>query len=268
MRRIFTLSLLCILLLSGCMVRDSLYELASTSSSHPGPPSIIVFDPQDGLRGVPRNGLIAMLFSQSMDEASVERNFTYSYKGRRYDALDGAFAWDASSRLVMFKPLAFFPYDAPLGTEVTVRMDYKGQSVDGDKLNSTYEWRFRTSDVTDFAGGSVTNVQGSYPSPGPQGLDTRISVDFDKEVLRSTVEASLLIMSDDFQDTRLIDDGQVDWTQPAEGTFRATYIPDSPLLPGMIYHFLLNNDGMIPVDLTGNPLYLGAFLPFQFQTTS
>jgi hypothetical protein len=268
MRRIFTLLLLSTLLVAGCMVRDPLYDLASTSSSDPGPPTILVFDPGDGLHGVPKNGLIAMLFSRSMDEKSVESHFTYSYRGRQYDASDGAFLWDENSRLVVFQPLAFFPYDAPLGTEVYVRLDYRGQSVDGDMLNRSYEWRFWTSDMTDLAGGSVINVSGSYPLPGPQGTDTQISVDFDEEVLRSTVEGSLLIMSDDFQDIRTIDDGRVDWSEPAAGTFRATFIPDNPLMPNTIYHFLLNNNSMISVDLAGNPIFLGAFFPLQFQTTN
>jgi hypothetical protein len=197
----------------------------------------------------------------------VERNFTYSYRGTWYGASDGSFVWDANSRLAVFRPLAFFPYDAPQGTEVTVRMDYKGESLSGDRLDRSYEWRFFTSDITDKTAAQVTGVQGSYP-PGPQQPDTRIFVDFDKEVLRSTVEGSLLVISDDFQDIRTIDHGRVEWTEPVSGTFRATYTADEPFLAGTTYHFLLNNNSIISVDWAGNFLSLGALLPFQFQVTN
>jgi hypothetical protein len=267
MRKTVSLFFLSMLLLSGCFVRDPLFELASTSSSQSGLPRIIVFDPCDGLQGVPRNGLIAMLFSQSMDEPSVERNFSYSYRGRWYGASDGSFVWDANSRLAVFRPLAFFPYDAPLGTEVAVRMDDRGETLSGERLDRSYEWRFFTSDVTDQTGAQATAVQGSYP-PGPQQPDTRIFVEFDKEVLRSTVEGSLLVISGDFQDVRTIENGRVEWTEPVSGTFRATYTTDDPFLAGKTYHFLLNNNSIIAVDWAGTPLYLGSLLPFQFQVTN
>jgi hypothetical protein len=267
MRKTIALFFLAMLLLTGCFTSGSLFDLASGSSSQPDPPRIIVFDPQDGLQGVPRNGLIAMLFSTSMDEPSVERNFTYSYRGTWYGASDGSFVWDANSRLAVFRPLAFFPYDKPLGTEVTVRMDYRGESLSGDRLEKSYEWRFFSSAVTDTPAPQVTAVQGSYLT-GPQQPDTRILVDFDSEVLRSTVEGSLLVISDDFQDIRTIDNGRIEWTEPVSGTFRATYTADEPYLAGTTYNFILNNNSIVSVDWAGTPILLGALLPFQFQVTN
>jgi len=266
MKKGILVSLLSAVLMSGCMNRESLYDLASIHSSEV--PSIIVSDPADGLADVPVDALIGMLFSRPMDRSSVEQSFRFSCSGQTYYASNGTFHWDTSGRLAVFEPDP--PFEFPGNAGVTVRMD-PAQATDGLRMRHGFEWRFTTGAAADpgtlF---NITGAGGSYTTLplGLQKTDTRISIDFDKKMLRSTVEGSFLLMSSDFQDVRTFDHGHFEWSEPTAGTERATFVPAEQLMPNKTYMVYLNGNGISARDIAGNTLNPGSPLspPFSLET--
>ena len=264
MKKVFLLFLVIPLLLVGCQLRDPLYDLATTSPDDV--PRIITFDPADNLYDVPRNAFIGMLFSKPMDQQSLENSFWYSYNGNTYDTSDGSFVWDSSSRLAIFRPYSFFPSS----TEVRVTVSMYVKSKAGLNLEEGAAWQFETSTLLDF--GPLYNIIGFWASnetavPGIHTLDAQIVLEFDKEMLRSSVEGSFQLMSDDFQDIRTVNDGYFLWSEPALGIKRAIFTPNGPLMSGKRYQIYLNANGIQAVDVAGNS-HNGIMLApiFQFQT--
>ena len=187
MKKLLLMVLAFPLLLAGCQVRNALYDLATTEPSDV--PRIITFDPADSLYDVPRNAMIGILFSKPMDQQSLEEHFRYSYNGQEYDSSDGSFYWDSTNRLAVFRPYSFFPSF----TEVTVNVGLYVQSKDGLNLDESYVWRFETSSFSDFGPPyDITNVWVSEPTAvlGIHKLDAQIIIEFNKEMLRSSVEGS------------------------------------------------------------------------------
>jgi hypothetical protein len=264
MKKLLLLFLAFPLLLTGCQLRDPLYNLATTGPDDV--PRIISFDPADNLYDVPRNALIGMLFSKPMDQQSLEDNFRYSYSGQQYDSSDGSFLWDSANRLAIFRPFNFFPSFA----EVTVTVGFYVQSKDGFNLDESYEWRFGTSSFSDF--GPLYNITSFWASEeiavaGIHTLDAQIILEFDKEMLRSSVEGSFQLISDDFQDIRTVNDGYFLWSEPALGVKRAIFSPNEPLMSDKQYNIYLNANGIKAVDVAGNSH--NGLMPsplFQFQT--
>jgi hypothetical protein len=248
-------------MLAGCLNRQPLFDLATTRPSDL--PAVIVFDPADNLIDVPRNALIAVLFSKSMDRNSVEENFSFSYGGKFYDARDGAFLWDNNSRMFVFRPFSILPSY----TTVSVVLGFYAQSTDGLNIPDASQWRFITGSTLVTLGPSLNDA---YPTsakgPGVYGFDAQILLEFDNAMLRSSVEGSFLLMSDDFQDIRTVNDGYFQWTYPGGGLERAIFVPDEPLMPDKRYTAYLNANGIWAVDLAGNALNPGGLLPLTFET--
>jgi len=263
MKKVFLLFLVIPLLLVGCQLRDPLYDLATTSPDDV--PRIITFDPADNLYDVPRNAFIGMLFSKPMDQQSLENTFWYSYNDNKYDASDGSLVWDSSSRLAIFRPYSFFPSS----TEVRVTVSMYVKSKEGLNLEEGAAWQFETSTLLDF--GPLYNIIGWASNEtavlGIHTLDAQIVLEFDKEMLRSSVEGSFQLMSDDFQDIRTVNDGYFLWSEPALGIKRAIFTPNEPLMSGKRYNIYLNANGIQAVDVAGNS-HNGIMLApiFQFQT--
>ena len=264
MKKLLLMVLAFPLLLAGCQVRNALYDLATTEPSDV--PRIITFDPAESLYDVPRNAMIGILFSKPMDQQSLEEHFRYSYNGQEYDSSDGSFYWDNTNRLAVFRPYSFFPSF----TEVTVNVGLYVQSKDGLNLDESYVWRFETSSFSDFGPPyDITNVWVSEPTAvlGIHKLDAQIIIEFNKEMLRSSIEGSFQLLSDDFQDIRTVSDGYFQWSEPALGVKRAIFTPYEPLMPGRNYRIYLNANGIIAVDVAGNNH--NGIMPaplFQFQT--
>ncbi len=264
MKKLLLMVLAFPLLLAGCQVRNALYDLATTEPSDV--PRIITFDPAESLYDVPRNAMIGILFSKPMDQQSLEEHFRYSYNGQEYDSSDGSFYWDSANRLAVFRPYSFFPSF----TEVTVNVGLYVQSKDGLNLDESYVWRFETSSESDF--GPPYNIP-NFSATKYIGvsdihtLDAQIVLEFDKEMLRSSVEGSFQLLSDDFQDVRTVNDGYFLWSEPALGVKRAIFTPHEPLMPSKRYAIYLNANGIQAVDVAGNPH--NGIMPvpiFSFQT--
>jgi hypothetical protein len=266
MKKLLLLFLAFPLLLAGCQLRSPLYDLATTGPSDI--PRIITFDPADSLYDVPRNAMIGILFSKPMDQRSLEENFRYSYNGQEYDSSDGSFYWDSADRLAIFRPYSFFPSI----TEVTVNIGLHVKSKDGFNLDESYEWQFQTSASTDMLSSyEITGIGGSYTTLpfGLQKPDTQIYFDFNKEMFRTTVEGSFLLMSVDLQDVRTVNDGHFEWAEPAVGVKRAVFIPDEHLMPNKTYNVYLDGNGITTLDLGGNGLSPASpfTTPYIFDTT-
>ena len=264
MKKLFFLFLAFPLLLAGCGLREPLFELAT---AHPdNVPRIITFDPADNLYDVPRNAWIAILFSKPMNQQSLEDYFSYSYNGNTYGASHGSFLWDSSSRLVVFRPYSFFPPS----TEVSVSVGLYVKSKEGLNLEVGASWKFETS--TDLDSGLNYTVSNTYALnetmvAGIYTLDAQVVIEFDKEMLRSSVEGSFQLSSDDFQDIRTVNDGYFMWSEPMVGMKRAIFIPDEPLMAGKLYQVYLNANGIQTVDIAGNSHNGIMLLPlFTFQT--
>jgi hypothetical protein len=263
MKKLFFLFLAFPLLVAGCGLREPLFELAST---HPDSvPRITTFDPADNLYDVPRNALIAILFSKPMNQKTLKDNFSYSYNGKTYGASHGSFFWDSSSRLAVFRPYSFFP----ASTEVSVSVATHVKSKEGLNLEEGASWKFETSIDLDFGPNynvttyalNETEVVGIYT------LDAQVVIEFDKEMMRSSVEGSFQLSSDDFQDIRTVNDGYFLWSEPMLGMKRAIFTPHEPLMPGKSYQVYLNANGMQAVDVAGNGHNGIMLLPlFTFQT--
>jgi nitrous oxidase accessory protein NosD len=244
------LILLCALPLGGCLNRTPFFDLVSTPSSEI--PRVITYDPASNLENVPVDAWMCMLFSKPMDRASVENNFVFLYGEHRFGASDGTFHWDSSSRVAAFDPSS----DLPANQEMIVQLGKGMISIDGLHLDQNYIWSFTTSGsaspATPF---NVTSVAGSSTLPGGlQTAESQISIDFDREMLRCTVEGSFLLMSDTFDDIRTVDHGRFEWSEPAAGTTRATYIPNEPLGANRTYNVYLYSNGIIVVDIAGNQI--------------
>ncbi len=248
-KKLYFISFIALLFLAGCQFRYPLYDLATTTPSEV--PRIIVFDPADNLYDVPRNAWIGILFSKPMDQKSLEENFNYAYNGKEYDSSDGLMFWDSSDRLAVFRPYSFFPSL----TDVSVSVDVHVRSKSGLKLDNSYTWQFGTSTTNDNGFPfNITNVWVSEQTsiPGIHKLDAQIIIEFDKEMLRSSVEGSFQLMSDDFQDVRDVNDGFFQWSEPALGVKRAVFTPHEPLMPGKSYRIYLNANGIFALDVAGN----------------
>jgi hypothetical protein len=234
-------SILISFIVSGCFSKESIFDKASIDPSDV--PKIIAYDPHEALTEIPENTIISVLFSLPMNRPSVEEAFHFRYNGREYHISDGSYEWSHNDRLFSFRPVPSIPN----GTMVTVTIHHSAQSNEGIRLEEMYEWDFEVS-TEEYTGNP--NVSGCLPSLDTVILtDIPISITFDREMLRSTVEASFSLLSDDLLDYRSADDGTITWTNRT-----MTFQTNEPLDYDKYYTMLLNDHGIICTDLSGNEL--------------
>ncbi len=251
MKRIVIVPFIVLVLITGCLQRESLYEMATLSISEI--PTVIVADPESGLLSVPPNTLISVLFSLPMDIESVEKAFQLSYDSTQLGETDGNFYWLNNNRLFIFQLIS----PLPQFVEVTVKINFTAQSNEGINLKDAYEWTFIVSDTT--YGGSPTVGVISPAFDDVVFPDHTFEINFDRDMLRSTVEASFLLISDDFSDFRTVDEGSFIWNG------RTFYFkPFTPLIENKRYSIYFNNNGVICLDLAGNGL--SGYVPVSFYT--
>ena len=244
MKKYLLISILISFIVSGCIGRESLFDKASVDPSDV--PKIIAYDPHEALTEIPENTIISVLFSLPMNRTSVEEAFRFSYGGLKYDISNGVYQWAHNDRLFSFRSLSLIP----LGTMVTVTINYSAHSNEGIQLEETYEWVFIVSTGEYTGNPSVSGC--SPPFDDVIFTDIPISITFDREMLRSSVEASFSLISDDFLDSRYVDDGTITW---ADKTM--TFQPNEPLDYDKYYTMSLNDPGVICKDLSGNELVEG-----------
>ncbi len=101
-------------------------------------PEVVDHYPADGQTGVPVNAKIRVVFSEDMDEDSVEDGITLEDEDG--DEVDGDVTYDAETREAVFEP------DDPLeyNTEYRVEVSRSVKDEDGDRLRRSYRWTFTT----------------------------------------------------------------------------------------------------------------------------
>jgi hypothetical protein len=251
MKRIIIVPFIILILFAGCVQRESLYELARLSISEI--PTVVVADPEGSILSIPTNTLISVLFSLPMDTDSVEKAFHLSYDSTELDETDGNFYWLNNNRLFVFELIS----PLPQFVEVTAVINFTAQSNEGINLKDAYRWTFTVSDTT--YGGSPT---AGVLSPAVDDVvfpDHTFEINFDRAMLRSTVEASFLLIADDFSDFRTVDEGSFTWS----GT-TVYYTTNTPLIENKRYFIYFNNNGVPCLDLAGNGL--SGYVPVSFYT--
>jgi hypothetical protein len=188
-----------------------------------------------------------------MDTDSVEKAFHLSYDSTELDETDGNFYWLNNNRLFVFELIS----PLPQFVEVTAVINFTAQSNEGINLKDAYRWTFTVSDTT--YGGSPTAGVLSPAFDDVVFPDHTFEINFDRAMLRSTVEASFLLIADDFSDFRTVDEGSFTWN----GT-TVYYTTNTPLIENKRYFIYFNNNGVVCLDLAGNGL--SSYVPVSFYT--
>ncbi len=131
---------------------------------------------------------------------------------------------------------------------MSVTVDSTAQTGTHNYLNSTYDWSFTVTTTAFFGSPVVLNYQPLYDEIAP--VDTNPKIEFDRDMLRSSVVSSFLLASDDFQDIRTVDDGNFLWSNK-----EVTFQPYEPLEYNKYYTMSLNGNGVVCRDLSGNELF-------------
>jgi hypothetical protein len=237
---------LILILAPGCLDRDSLYELASIEPTELfEAPVIIAADPGQDQTEIPENTLVAILFSLPMDKSSVEKAFRIGYGGQEYGISNGNSLWSYNDRLFIYRLFTFIPIDE----QVRVTIDLTAQSSTQNSMNSTYDWSFTVSTSAIFGSPSpvVLNYQPLYDEI--VSIDTKPTIEFDRDMLRSSVASSFLLISDDGLDMRTVDDGNFLWSNK-----KVTFQPFEPLEYNKYYTMALNENDVVCRELSGNEL--------------
>jgi hypothetical protein len=246
MSKFLIISLLILLLASGCLDRGALYELATIEPTNTlEAPFIIGTDPGQDQTQIPENTLVAVLFSVPMDTSSLETSFRISYGGQEYDISDGNALWSYNDRLFIFRQFAFIP----IAEQVIATVDSTAQSNTQNSLNSIHDWSFTVAASAFFGSPVVLSSQPLYDAIVP--VDTAPTIEFDRDMLRTSVVSSFLLMSDDFQDVKTAEDGDFVWSNR-----EVTFQPFEPLAHDKYYTMSLNGNGVVCRDLSGNELFL------------
>jgi len=238
MKNYLLIPILITFIVSGCISREPLFDKAIIDPSDV--PKIISYDPHEALTEIPENTIISVLFSLPMNRTSVEEAFHFSYDGQEYHYSN--MDWSHDDSLFSVGPLP----SIPIGTMVTVTINYSAQSDEGISLEETYEWVFKVSKEA-YTGNPIVS-ECSPLSDEVKPTNTPISITFNREMLRSSVEASFSLSSD-LLDYRSVDDGTITWTDKT-----MTFQPNEPLDYDKNYTMLLNDHGIICTDLSGNEL--------------
>ncbi|MGK2850750.1 MAG: Ig-like domain-containing protein [Candidatus Limnocylindrales bacterium] len=112
-------------------------EAASISVKTIGAPSVVRFRPLASSQDVPRDQVISVRFTRSMDRASTKRAFSVTVDGK---AIDGAISFAEDDKVLVFDPAAALPYDA----RILATVGAGASSVEGAPLDAASSAAFRT----------------------------------------------------------------------------------------------------------------------------
>lgn len=112
-------------------------EAASLTVKTIGAPSVVRFRPLTSSQDVPRDQVISVRFTRSMDRASTRKALSVTVDGK---AIDGSISFAESDKVLVFEPAAALPYDA----RIVARVDASASSVEGAGLDAPAAASFRT----------------------------------------------------------------------------------------------------------------------------
>jgi hypothetical protein len=244
-------SLLLLLALTGCTNREPLYSKASMDPA--SLPEVLCYDPSPVFLTASLEASIGLFFSVPMEPDTVLAALTVEENGSPLDVYSGFAQWEAGYRLLLWQP----PTGFSDGGTVSVAVAISAESESGLHLVEPVRWSFQVSAEADPGGAPAPTVL----SPGLDAvvpLDQQIILQFDRKVLRSTVEASFVLRSLDLQDIRTARDGDFSWEYIAADDVRAVFTPHEALHYGKTYEVVVNDNGALCRDLWNNE-YTGLF---------
>lgn len=110
---------------------------ASMSVKTIAAPSVVRFRPLASSQDVPRDQVISVRFTRSMDRGSTKKAFSVTVDGK---AIDGAITFAEDDKVLVFDPAAALPYDA----RIVATVDAGASSVEGATIDAASSAAFRT----------------------------------------------------------------------------------------------------------------------------
>jgi hypothetical protein len=134
------------------------YQFNQFSSSDNISPTVDYTTPSDGETGVSRTPQFYLVFSESMNQTSMESAFSYTDGVTTWDHTDGSFSCGMGSG---FNMCTFYPYE-PLtdDTTFTVTISTAAEDMHGNNLQSAYVFSFTvgTPSIQPPTGGNITGT--------------------------------------------------------------------------------------------------------------
>ena len=197
---------------------ESGYKWSFTTTDNPCsddtvPPEITSPSPGKNEMGVSAKASISVIFSEDMDETTIESPGTFSIINGSGETVDGTTSYDDEDKTAIFEPTEALDYE--MIHTATITTDAKDQC--GNALEADYKWSFVTGGEPEFGVDSTT----------PDKDDTDVNVDtavvsatFNKEINPSNFT----------QETFKLNDGTSDISGSASCTeYTATFQPGEPL---------------------------------------
>ncbi len=162
-----------------------IWEFQTIEEPDTEPPFILNVSPFDGEQDVPIDSEIIIVFSESMNELSVESAFNYTDNVGTYGSNDGDFTW--SGNKMSFKPSIPFSYNTTYTVTLSnMAVDFSG----GNPLITSYIWNFTTEVYVDIIPPTVVS---STPHGDSVPIDTIIMVTFSEPMDNVSTEGSFII---------------------------------------------------------------------------
>jgi len=195
------------------------YEWSFTTGESPEliPPTVVATTPVDGAVDVPLNQRIRIVFSESMAPSSVNAATFTLREGSVPIAATITYS-GISSVLAPWEPLAE-------NTEYTATLSTGATDLAGNKIESSYEWRFTTGMALDTTGPIVV-LTVPINNAVAVGVGQSISAVFNEPLDPATVNTTSMML--------------MRGAEPVSGTVSysgvtAVFDPLTSLLPGTIY---------------------------------
>ena len=232
-RSAILLSLVTMLLISGCSGSDGKDGTTTVINEDKSPPVIISTFPVNGAPAIATNTAFNITFSEAIDTSDLDDSIL---------SLSGP-EGDVSGTLTLkINSITFTPEDS-LDIKQTYTLTLKSGVKDlaGNVLSTETIWSFTTADVPDNTPPSVLTVT---PADGENevGVETIVTITFDEPMDPTTLNSASIKLSDDT--TTL--SGNVE-----SSSISAVFIPRSPLRKGMTYSASVTTDAH---DMAGNAL--------------
>lgn len=245
-------SLLVLLVMAGCTIREPVYSRVTVDPA--SLPEVLCYDPSPAFLTAPPDTSIGLFFSVPMRPDSVLAAITVEENSSPLDVYSGFAQWEAGYRLLLWQP----PTGYSDGSTVSVSVKTTAESESGLHLVEPVSWSFQASAAETDPGGAPAPTVLSPGLDSVAPLDQQVILQFDRKVLRSTVEASFVLRSLDLQDIRTARDGDLSWKYTAADDIRAVFTPHDDLHYGKTYEVVVNDNGALCRDMWSNE-YTGSF---------
>lgn len=153
-----------------------------------GLPSVESVDPAEDANGAPAEGAIAVIFSKSIDPATVNAQTFFLKKEGSGAPVGAAIAYDDAARKATLDPTARLAFSAKY--TVTVTTGVKDRA--GNPLSAGKTWSFTTAGAPDTR---PPQIKEKNPGANATGVptNTRVSVTFDEAIDTTNLQSSFIL---------------------------------------------------------------------------